>query len=160
MPTSRALQGVIAGFLGTFGSRNSDYDGYWLFGLVVNDLDEESIDLLGSATSPRGAKPGQFMQRLAKVKFRDQLYKAGFTPDFLSEAALELRRSTDPREGCIDGSSVRGFVVTLTVIAKASSGPSFANEATLLVAPHSTRLDRRSVRRLPLRARVPGWAGT
>ena len=35
MPTRNALKGVLAGFLGTYTSRNSDYRGYWLLGFLV-----------------------------------------------------------------------------------------------------------------------------
>ncbi len=34
MATRRAINGVLGNFLGTYVSRYSDYDSYWLFGFI------------------------------------------------------------------------------------------------------------------------------
>ena len=52
----RIIKGVLHNFIGTYTSRYSDYDGYWLFGMVVRDVAELRIDLLYpnvNATAPR-----------------------------------------------------------------------------------------------------------
>jgi hypothetical protein len=46
MKPRRIIKGVLHNFLGTYTSRYSDYDGYWLFGMLVRDVEELSIDLL------------------------------------------------------------------------------------------------------------------
>ena len=51
MAKRRAIRGVLGNFLGTFTSRYSDYDGYWLFGFLVADLKDLRIDLLLSLAS-------------------------------------------------------------------------------------------------------------
>ena len=38
MPRRRTIKGVLDNFLGTYTSRYSDYDGYWLFGMVVGEV--------------------------------------------------------------------------------------------------------------------------
>jgi hypothetical protein len=46
MPSSRTLRAVLHNTLGTYLSRYSDYDGYWLFGFLVPRLIELKFDLL------------------------------------------------------------------------------------------------------------------
>ena len=51
MASRRVIKGVLGNFLGTYVSRYSDYDGYWLFGFLVGDLGELRINLLGQSVS-------------------------------------------------------------------------------------------------------------
>ncbi len=46
MACRNAIRGALNGFLGTYTSRYSDFGGYWLFGLVANELRQLQIDLL------------------------------------------------------------------------------------------------------------------
>ena len=48
MARRRRIKGVLDSFLGTFVSRHSEYAGYWIFGMLVEHLDHEPIDLLGT----------------------------------------------------------------------------------------------------------------
>jgi hypothetical protein len=46
--TRRVLNSVLRGFLGSYSSRYSDFDGFWLFGFLVSDLALMEVDLLAS----------------------------------------------------------------------------------------------------------------
>jgi len=74
MPTRNALRGVLAGFLGTFTSRYSDFDGYWLLGFLVKER-EIVIDLLADPSDD--SSPVSAARHLAAVKFGEQLQKSG-----------------------------------------------------------------------------------
>lgn len=54
MPTQRAIRGVLGNFLGTYTSRYSEHDGYWLFGLVVAELGELEVNLLADPDDGSG----------------------------------------------------------------------------------------------------------
>ena len=53
IPARRHLKSVLAGFLGTYTSRYSDFQGYWLFGFIV-----EVIDLMDLGGHPKPATDG------------------------------------------------------------------------------------------------------
>ncbi len=72
MATRRTMRGVLGNFLGTYTSRYSDFDGYWLFGFLVSDLGEFRIDLL----APNPGEPNTPLAvavQLAAAKFDDQM---------------------------------------------------------------------------------------
>jgi hypothetical protein len=50
MPGRRSITGVLCGFLGTYTSRYSDFDGYWIFGFLVAQVVDVKFDLW--ATEP------------------------------------------------------------------------------------------------------------
>ena len=49
MTSRRVIPGVLHNFLGTFTSRYSDFDGYWVFGFLIESMDRVRIDLLSEA---------------------------------------------------------------------------------------------------------------
>jgi hypothetical protein len=149
MPSCHVLKSVLSGFLGTYTSRNSDYNGYWLFGLLVDEFDEVRVDLLGPERFPPGRKPWAFARRLAIVKFQEQLAKAGFQPERIHRAELVIQRLPDTKNGVLFTASV----VT-------DDGHSFQREESVLVGPYDARFHRRSTRRLPLTSWLPWWTGT
>ena len=74
--TRRAILGVLGNFLGTYTSRYSDYEGYWLFGFLVTDIGELRIDLLAPSAGESDAPLGVAV-RSAAAQFADQVQKAG-----------------------------------------------------------------------------------
>ena len=71
------LKSVIHGFLGTYVSRYSDFDGYLLFGFVVDSLGLVEIDLTESESASPVRTPHSELIRLARQKFKEQLSKVG-----------------------------------------------------------------------------------
>src|SRR5262249_55253236 len=76
MATRKAIRGVLGTSPGTYTSRYSDSDGYWLFGFLVADLGELRIDLLAPPASDSEGPLGVAV-RSAAAKFADQMQKAG-----------------------------------------------------------------------------------
>jgi hypothetical protein len=98
MPSRKALEGVIRGFLGTYVSRNSDFDGSLLFGFVIDGLTVEEIDLIVPASASYASSPYCELSRLARHKFQDQLSKFGLPLSVVRNATLTIRKgepSTD-----------------------------------------------------------------
>ena len=78
MATRRAFKGVLRNFLATYTSRYSDYDGYWVFGLIEGHLDGLQIDLRGSTEALQGMPQLSEAVRIARQKFAEQLGKQRF----------------------------------------------------------------------------------
>ncbi len=143
MTTRRALKGILHGFLGTFGSRYSSYQGYWLFGFVVADLDTTEIDLLHPTPNGDPDAPTNILRTLAATKFLDQLAKAGLHPRRVASASLILERLA-PATAVVEMREREGFTVQLSVTAAADTGRVFTSRTILFVAPHDPTIERKS----------------
>jgi hypothetical protein len=49
----RKIRGVLHNFLATYSSRYSDYDGYWLFGVLAQESGHLQIDLVNPDQDPQ-----------------------------------------------------------------------------------------------------------
>ena len=143
MARRREIKSVLHGFLGTFGSRNSDHEGYWMFGLVISDLDEQTIDLL---VGDQDEKPAAILARVARSMFRQQMEKHGLPISVLRSAHLELRRSGPFGRPAVDRSIAEGWDLVMTVRATTDLEKTYARETTIFVAPHEPTRERRSAR--------------
>lgn len=134
MPSRRVLQGALVGFLGTYASRYSDFDGYWLFGFLVRDFPLLEVDLLG-VTECDSRTPDGRACALARARFREQVERAGLSLDVVKAALLVIQR-----EGAgarvIDGQEQSGFEVRLTVTAVSNWGRVFRSERGLFAFPY------------------------
>jgi hypothetical protein len=70
MTSRRVILGVLHNFLGTFTSRYSDFDGYWVFGFLVESMDAVRIDLLADVESANST-PSGFIRWLAVQRFSE-----------------------------------------------------------------------------------------
>lgn len=138
-----AVKGVLRAFLGTYTSRNADYQGYWLFGFIVGDLTRLEIDLLGPV-HPAGepSSPLDAAEQLARAKFQDQLAKAKVTSSHLSEATLAIERLS-PRSAIAGFRQRAGFDIRFLATATMSRGQQVALDEAVFVAPHDPALERR-----------------
>ena len=143
MPSRRVLQGALAGFLGTYASRYSDFDGYWLFGFLVGDFPLLEIDLLGVTECDSRAPDGRACA-LARARFGEQVERAGLSLDVVKAALLVIQRE-GPAARVIDGQEQSGFEVQLTVTAVSNWGRVFRSERRLFAFPYD-RSFARSVR--------------
>jgi hypothetical protein len=143
--TPRILTGVLRGFLGSYVSRNSDFHGYWLFGLLVTDLRRMEIDLLSVPDSAMVLTPDEAARVLAAAKFLDQLTKVGFSVTRLASATLVLERlaQVTALAGCY---ARPGFNVLFRASVTADTGRVFTSEDVVFVAPHDPRFEQRSTR--------------
>jgi hypothetical protein len=114
MTTRRAIRGVLGNFLGAYTSRYSDFEGHWLFGFLIADLDELGIDLL-RPPSGESATPLRAAVRIAAVEFADQLQKAGLARQRIAEARLTIRKLPEPAAASINGVRCAGNHVSFWV---------------------------------------------
>ncbi|MCE9583307.1 MAG: hypothetical protein K8T20_12535, partial [Planctomycetes bacterium] len=69
MARRRTIEGVLYNFLGTYTSRYSDFDGYWLFGFIVESTSQLTLDLMAAPTATSSAAPMVAAAQLAAAKF-------------------------------------------------------------------------------------------
>ena len=140
MPTSRAIQGVLDNFVGTYVSRNSDHDGYWLFGGIHDRLDRTEIDLLDANSSNVDASL-RAAEKLAVARFNDQMQRAGLPPSSVRVARLELSRSPADVVGFVNGRQSTGHMVLVTASAQTLNGRWFRAYQSVFVAPHDASVE-------------------
>jgi len=133
-------------FLGPYTSRYSDYDGYWLFGKFVSDLDHMSIDLLLLQQSSQSEGPIKVARRLAATKFHEQTRKAGLSMSCVAEATLTITKESDITVGKINGHTCSGHRVTFFARAVSDQGKEYSCSRRVFIAVHNPRAERRSAR--------------
>jgi len=146
MKRRRNIQGVLRNFLGTYTSRYSDYEGYWLFGLLANDVEQLTIDLLNPKTSSLESKPQAFAAELAKTKFKEQLEKNGIASAWFLRAHLEIKKLPSSKNGPVNGRPMAGHDFRFIVQAVSDTGKIYETETKLFIAPHNPSIELRSTR--------------
>lgn len=147
MTSLKVTKSVLRNFLGTYVSRYSDFDGYWLFPQLVSELRDWSIDLLGSEPATETQTPRSAAVWLARRRFCEQAAKAGVGVDRMRAASLVIRKSDDMREGSGHLVGRSGYDVVFTVQATMDSGRTFRAESSVFIAPHDPGRESRSNRR-------------
>jgi hypothetical protein len=154
MATRKVLKSVLWNFLGTYMSRYSDYDGYWLFGFLIGDLQELRINALGQVVNDPDSALGIAIQSAAE-KFKDQCEKAGLIPSRIREAWLTIKKLPDAVRGPVSGRPSDGYSLRFTAEAVTDGGRHYGQERTVFVAPHNPKVETRSARADKRRA-TPG----
>jgi hypothetical protein len=113
MPHRRDLKGVVHNFLGTYTSRYSDHEGWWIFGLAEAQLGNAQVDLLGSFD--RADDPLSAATQMAQAKFAEQLVKAKIPASFIREAHLSVIRAPELSRGHVNGRWCEGHTFTFAV---------------------------------------------
>ena len=142
MSASRAIRGVAGNFLGTYLSRCSDYQGYWLLGFLVADLRTLQLDLLSQAADERPVFQHAF--DLAASRFRERLCKGGVALEEGRAAELRLSRELGEVPVEVNGSTARGWRAAVSV--ESRRGRRFAAQRRIVVAPHDAAVESRSTR--------------
>lgn len=151
MVTRRAIRGVLGNFLGTYTSRYSECNGYWLFGFIVADLGDLRIELL-TPTGDASDAPLEAAVRSAAAKFVDQMQKAGLVRPQVRDAWLTIRKLPGPAKGSINGVPCAGHNVSFSAGAVMDGGRRYERENVVFVAPHNPRVELRSARAFPNQA--------
>ncbi|PKQ38164.1 MAG: hypothetical protein CVT59_02755 [Actinobacteria bacterium HGW-Actinobacteria-1] len=149
MPSRKLLKSVVRGFVGTYVSRYSDFDGYLLFGFGVDSMRDLTVDL----TRPVRLQPAEDAldewQRLATFKFQEQLSKVGLPISVLQEATLRICRTTARRGAVVLRGvpvMVDGFDVDFSARAVTDLGRVYEASAREFIAPQDPGLFDRSGR--------------
>jgi len=152
MATRRAFKGVLHNFLGTYTSRYSDYDGYWVFGLIEEYLDGFRMDLLGSTEALQGGPQLAQAVKIAREKFAEQLGKERFPNSWVREAKLEIIRSnTLSKKSTLNACHTRfhnGHDYIFTARLVTDMGGTYNAECRTFIAPHDPSREHRSIRRI------------
>jgi hypothetical protein len=136
---------VTKNFLGTFTSRYSNFDGYWLFGFLVGAADLD-IDLLGDPGDRRrrGDEPSEHASLVARTVFLDQLAKHRFSVSRLRDARLAISTSPTACERLAGGSLRAGCEMTFVIVVTTDHGGTYRASCSTFVAPHDAALELQS----------------
>ena len=145
MASTRVLKGAVHNFLGTYTSRYTDFEGYWLFGLIVVDLDEFRIDLLAPFVNSNNAVYDAAVQ-IAVARFNDQVQKAGVAYAQIRDAFLIIQRLTGTSMCCVNGHPRTGSNLKFSVVATIADGTQYSHQITVVVAPHDSEIEQQSGR--------------
>ena len=138
MPSRGKISSVLHNFIGAYTSRNSDYDGYWLFGLVVDKFESLDIDLTSSESGAREPLIA-FAANLAAAKFQDQMTRARLDMSRVSAARLVIAKLPGIVTGPINGRICDGHNVRFTADAISDRGKAYSHATTLFVARAEVR---------------------
>jgi hypothetical protein len=141
----RTFHGVLHNFLGTYTSRYSDYDGYWLFGMLVVNVSELQIDLLSMSVDPTASALVAYAIRLAAQKFQEQVEKAGGSVSSVREAQLRITRLA-ARRGPVNGRVCAGHDLRFVARVVSNFGKTYESAMSIFVAPHDSGVESRSTR--------------
>ena len=147
MSNHRIIQSVLDNFLGTYTSRYSDIDGYWLFGFLVNDIEDVKINLILPSEENDERTPMAIARRLAIIKFAEQAKKASIDISHIREAHLGIIKSPDSRQEFVNVHECFGYNLIFTANAVTNSGKKYQSVMIIFVAPHDPQVEFRSTRR-------------
>jgi len=137
------MRSVLRGFLGTYASRNSDYQGYWLFGLLLPVLESWEINLLVGQVPVEAPGVEEYAARLARCRFGEQLAKAHMPRTFVARATRLVTKCAGKRTTLSGSWSRDGHDIQLAVRVGMDTGRAFEAGQTIFVASHDPRLERR-----------------
>jgi hypothetical protein len=142
MPSRGAIRAALHNFLGTYVSRYSEYDGYWLFGFLVREMDRLEFDLLHTSAFPPGSPQAEAATSAAK-KFQEQARKAGVI-SWIANAHLGVTKLPGTQTIYPSGPQREGHPLQFTAVAVSDLGKTYQDERCVYVAPHDPTAERRS----------------
>jgi hypothetical protein len=148
MTRRRAIRSILHNFLATYTSRYSDYDGYWIFGMIVGGLEEMDIDLLRFEDCAADAAPLPAAKNLAVTRFSEQIEKSRLAVSCVREARLTITKAPGTSSGLVNGCMRPGYEVRLTARAASDLGKTYESIISIFVAPHNPSVEQRSTRRI------------
>jgi hypothetical protein len=158
MTRRRCLRAALHNYLGTLTSRYSDLDGYWILGLLVDDLETRTVDLMTESSVDNQSKAWATFIRLARDKFHEQIAKQRIATSFVRAAVLEIKKPPTLSEGYVNGHVRAGHDVAFTARVESDLHTVYASEMSVFVAPHNADIESRSRRRGPPAPASPGLA--
>lgn len=143
MARQRTIHSVLWNFLGTFTSRYTDYGGYWLFGLLIKEFDDElQVDLLAPCCDGANS-PVNAAINAARTKFKEQYTKAGLVELQIKDAKLSIRILVESTNGVVNGRPCIGKSVCFNATAVMAGGRRYERERVLFVAAHNPVVESR-----------------
>ena len=159
MPRRKLLKSVASGLLGSFLSRNNDYDGYWALGLLYQlALEREtrsiSIELIGNTNNSTPTNPliDEISTRY-RALFISMLEKAGFNKGNALTVVIELEFGT-ARKIHFQHFRTHGEALFCSVTITDEQQHAWRVEGGGKCAPHDPAKESRSTRSPEVRARL------
>jgi hypothetical protein len=147
MTRRRSLNGLLENYLGTLTSRYSDFEGYWVLGLIVEDLREMTIDLRSEATASPQPRPLAAFIRMARDRFGEQLGKQRIPTSYVRTAVLEMKKPATRTDGDVNGHLTAGYEIAFSARVESDLRRIYARNKSVFVAPHNADIESRSGRR-------------
>lgn len=135
------MKSVLAGFVGSYTSRYSDYRGYWLHGQLTFESSRHQFNLLSSP--PNDETPLGAARRLAVRRFTEQVAKSGLTVDAIREATLQIHMDPECIRGWQGNQLSDGHMVQFQASAVMDNGYKYVAGRAVFVAPHDPNKERR-----------------
>lgn len=145
MAGQRTIRGMLHNFLRTFTSRHSDFNGYWLFGFLTEEIYPINIDLIRPSNKTNRV-PLDYATELATRKFAEQALKAEIALTRIHEAWLTISKSTAICRGAVNGRSTPGFNMIFEARVITNSKRTLKSQMHVFVAPHNPTVETRSTR--------------
>ncbi len=146
MVCRRKLTSVLHNFLGTYTSRYSEYNGYWLFGMLIGQTESLDFDLLHAEDNNAETPLVANAKRLAVEKFADQVGKAGLPISYLRKAWLHIFWLPDVIQGVVNGQVCAGHDVRFMATAVSDVGKTYEWTTSVFVSPHNSLVEHQSTR--------------
>lgn len=146
MARRRAIRFVLRGFLEAFAWRFSEPQAYWLFGLLVSDVGDRTVDLLRDEPPKGPPTVLDLTLRQARATFREELHRRGLHMLSLRSASLRLRRMPMPRQTMRNGRPITGYEIQFGVTVVSEFGKVFFDTESIVGAPADPCADLRSLR--------------
>ncbi len=148
MTRRRCLRGALHNYLGTLTSRYADFDGYWVLGLIVDDLgDAATFDLLADSNVDAPSAALAAFIRMARTKFREQIDKQRIPASCVRAARLEISKPATQTEGWVNGHVMPGYAVSFSARVESDLHTLYETRMSIFVAPHNAEIETRSKHR-------------
>jgi hypothetical protein len=132
MPRRGVINSALFNFLGTYTSRYSAFNGYWLFGFLVGDGVRLEFDLLAQPPAADGSAKSRAAV-IAIERFHNQMRKARIA-SAIEAAKLVLETNSGRVRRPVNGWEHDGFLLTASVHALVG-GAWRHRQTTFFVAP-------------------------
>lgn len=144
MPRRRSICGVLDNFLSSYTSRYSAYDGYWLFGFLVDELDGWQLEILEKHDQTDGSIPLRVATHLAVEKFLEQLNHARLPLAWVPYVKLSTTVRPDLITQTAGNYTRQGHLVDFTAGATLDTYRVYQRKRTIFVARHDPSQEGRS----------------
>jgi hypothetical protein len=146
MASRKAIKSVLHNFLGTYTSRYSEYDGYWLFGFLVDDMIQVKIDLIDMISKRTETAQMDIAIKLAIRLFSEQVKKAGLAISCIQQAQLDIKKLDETITVIINEQECYGYKLNFKATAVSNLGKAYEHEKSIFVTSHNPWAERRSAR--------------
>ena len=142
--TRPAIKGVLRKFLRAYTSCNSDYDGFWMLGVIAPHLPDLYIDLCARSDPHSSADPVADATQHARQRFWHQVDSAHISSHRIAQAQHWVTRAAEP--AVLHYGRLGAYEFTFHARAVSDNGCLLEDQVTIVIAPHDPQRDNRRTR--------------